>query len=250
MIRTLGLCFLCFVVLGSLSQVAYAQSQQKKLNVNKGTSLFLPNIQHSMRPRDEFLKMANPDLPVEPAFKQVRFLQQEPAKTLSERIDRLIYGIKIDIPPEYDHYGYEIRRYMKGILNPNDLNDSLVIPEMLQNARTARVIMDYWKKYLAEEGKVIEAELEKSTNNNGLVTTFKYNQGVVNSFIPEMYIWIDNNIEFLEFIQESGGEYYVSYPFYDVPNGNYREKMVKLYQKREEGLKEVIKFSPFSMMVY
>lgn len=243
--------FICFlVVLGTFFLTYGAHAQQEKLSVNKATAMYLPNIQHALRSPDEFFKASNPELPVEPQFKQVRFLQEDPPKTLSERIDRLIYGIKIDIPPEYDHYGYEIRRYMKGILNPNDLNDSLHIPEMLQNARTARIILEHWKKKLTDEAKIIQAELDKSSSNHGLITAYKYNQGVINSFIPVIYIWIDNNIEFLEYIQEIGGEYYVSYPFYEVPNPNFRDKLKTLYEKRENGLKEIITYSPFSMMIY
>src|SRR4051812_43914435 len=48
--------------------------------------------------------------PIEPNFIPVKFLKTTPPKTLQERIDRLVEGIKIDTPPEYDYYGYEIRR--------------------------------------------------------------------------------------------------------------------------------------------
>lgn len=237
-----------FLSAGGIVSPAYAQTE--KLTVNKSTALFIPNIQHINRSKDEFVKLQNVDLPIEPQFKQVRFLKQVPPKTLNERIERLIYGMKIDIPPEYDHYGYEIRRYMKSILNPNDLNDSLRIPEMLKNARTARLILDYWKKHLSDESKIIEEELAKTRSNHALIANYKYNQGVVNAFIPDMYVWIDNNIEFLEYIQEIGGEYYVSYPFYEISSPNLKERFFSLYERREKGLNNVIAYAPFSMMIY
>lgn len=243
------MCF-CAVVMTGVSYGTPADARSnERFSINRDRALFLPNIQHEAKRREEFMGQ-NPEMPVEPMFKQVRFLKLDPPKTLMERIDRLIHGIRIDIPPEYDHYGYEIRRYMKSILNPEDLNDSMMVPERLKQARTARVILEYWKKHLGDEMKLIDAELEKGNISPSVITTYKYNAGVVNTFIPEVYVWIDRNIEFLEFVQEIGGEYYVSYPFYEVTNPTFRERFLTLYNRREDGLKKVIQYSPFLPMVY
>ena len=51
----------------------------------------------------------------EPFFKEVTFLNLEHPRTFQGRIDRLLYGIYTDVAPEYDHFGYEIRRYMAGV---------------------------------------------------------------------------------------------------------------------------------------
>lgn len=228
----------------------HALAINEKLSVDRNAALFLPNIQHEFKDQREFMSETIISPPVEPLFKQVKFLKQAPPKTVIERIDRLIHGIRIDIPPEYDHYGYEIRRYMKSILTPDDLNNTMLIPEKLKSARTARVILDYWKKSLMEEMKIIEDELAKGNTGSNILTTYRYNKGIVNAFIPELYSWIDSNIEFLEFLQEIGGEFYVEYPFYELSTPPLAEKLDQLYRKREEGLKRVVPYSPFSAMVY
>jgi hypothetical protein len=225
-----------------------ASAQEFSIN-NKHSALLLPNIQHAGRNRNDYFDM-DLEQPIEPHFKQVKFINQPPPKTLSERVDRLIHGIKIDIPPQYDHYGYEIRRYMKSILTPHDLHNSLILPEKIKNAKTARVILEYWKKSLNEEMSQIEVELEKGSTTPTLRTTYRYNAGIVNAFIADAYLWIDKNIEFLEFLRENSGEFYVNYPFYDVPERSVRTKFTELYKKREEGLNHIIVYSPFRAMIY
>ena len=189
--------------------------------------------------------------PTEPYLKQVKFLKQNPPKTLGERVDRLIHGIYIDIPPEYDHYGYEIRRNMKSILTPSDLNDSLLVPGKIENAKKARIILDYWRKELDKELKEIEVLLEEDKNTSSKVkTTYRYNKRVVMEFNPVLYNWVDKNIKFLELVMESNGEFYVKYPFYDVPSMQMREKFQELYDERQDALKKVRKYSPFRAMIY
>lgn len=227
-------------------------AQQQQFSVDRAKALFLPNITYDGPGANALAdsKATAIEPPIEPFFKQVKFLNQIPAKTLTERVDRLTHGIKIDIPPEYDHFGYEIRRYMKSILTPNDLNNTMLIPEKLQNARRARVIMDYWKKALYDEMASIEKEMDKGDVSITLKTTYRYNAGIVNVFIPEVYAWVDSNIEFLELLQQNGGEFYVSYPYYEVPNPTVRQRVQDLYGEREAALQSVIKYSPFRAMIY
>lgn len=241
----LAFVLVCVAFLG-VAGAAHAQEDE----LDKNGALVLFNIQHKglYSRQDAMEKTIEP--PLEPYFKQVQFLKPEPPKTLTERVDRLIYGIKTDVPPEYDHYGYEIRRYMKSILTPADLINTLVLPEKIQNAKTARIILDYWKKSLLQEMQVIEKEIEATNATSTLRINYKYNAGIVNSFIPDAYLWIDRNIEFLEYLQNITGSFYISYPFYDVPDYTRREKVQKLYDAREKALESMIAYSPFRAMVY
>ncbi|MFP4313376.1 MAG: hypothetical protein ACLFR0_03520 [Alphaproteobacteria bacterium] len=180
----------------------------------------------------------------------MKFFKQPPPRTLSERIDRLIHGIYIDIPPKYDHYGYEIRRHMKSILTPHDLHDPLMMPEKIRNAKTARIILDYWKKELSLEMKAIQKEIDEGEFSSGIKTTFRYNQRIVNTFLPEAYEWVDSNIEFLEYLNEIRGDFYINYPLYQVPVQSQREKVKELYKTRQKALKKIIKYTPFRAMIY
>lgn len=225
------------------------ESAAQEYSVNKQTALLFPNIQHEGKHKNDY--MTTPlEQPIEPHFKEITFLNQPPPKTLTERVDRLVHGIKTDIPPEYDHYGYEIRRYMKSILTPQDLNSTLQLPRKIQNARTARIILDYWKKALGEERSAIQKELDKGNVPSSLITTFRYNSGVIDEFIPDAYLWVDRNIEFLEFLQQNAGEYYVEYPFYEVPERAVRQRFQQLYSGRDKGLRRILQYSPFRAMVY
>lgn len=246
-IRILIISFL-FVVF-SFADLKISHAQEYSVNEHSHETIALPNIQHEKRSKLSYIEKRL-SVPVEPHFKQVKFLKQPSPKTLSERVDRLIHGLYIDIPPEFDHFGYEIRRHMKSILTPHDLHNTLVLPEKIRNAKTARVILNYWKKQLNTEIKEIEEEIENSNTTVGLRTTFRYNKRIVTSFIPEAYKWIDSNIEFLEYMRAISGEFYVNYPFYQIPNTKHRIAVEELYNKREEALQQIIAYSPFRAMVY
>lgn len=245
--RVIQLFFFSFLVVGFQASLAFAAKPE--FSVNKYNSIVLPNIVHSHLNKNHFMtKTEQP--PSEPHFKEVKFLKQPPPKTLAERVDRLIHGIYIDIPPEYDHYGYEIRRAMKSILSPHDLNDPLLIPEKLENVRKARIILDYWKKELSKESRELGKLVEEQKTTINLKTTYRYNQRIVTEFIPVLYNWVDKNMQFLEYVRDMNGEFYVNYPFYDIPNRGKQREFRELYMKREEALKEVIKYSPFRAMIY
>ena len=93
--------------------------------------------------------------------------------------------------------------------------------------------------------------LEEDKNTSSKVkTTYRYNKRVVMEFIPVLYNWVDKNIKFLELVMESNGEFYVKYPFYDVPSMQMREKFQELYDERQDALKKVRKYSPFRAMIY
>ncbi|MFN3700123.1 MAG: hypothetical protein ACK4VI_01215 [Alphaproteobacteria bacterium] len=245
----LGLIF-CLLALLSVFVTQPNQLHAQEYSIDREASQYFPNILDSHVPRHEMLSRSNVELPHEPMIKEVRFTKQDPPRTINERIERLVHGVLHDIPPTYDHYGYEIRRYMKSILTPHDLNDSLHIIEKLRQARTARIILDYWRKELQNEMAEIEKAIEASQTTTSMITMFRHNSGIINKFIPDLYMWIDRNIEFLEYLQSINGEYYVNYPFYEFSRSVQERTARDLYTKREQGLRAVIEYAPFRGMIY
>jgi hypothetical protein len=244
---------LCFITIVFYSQNAvfaedFLSSEDGFVNTQ---ILVLKNIQHQNTSDSEYReKLVVPEDPVEPQFKQIKFLTAEPHKTLTERIDRLTYGISTDIPPEYDHYGYEIRRYMKNILTPSMLNDPIFLIEQIKNIQKAKIILDYWQKHVTNEMEIIQSELDQAKSKNSARPAFKHNQRIANQFMQDQFRWINANLEFLEYLQSINGQYKVSYPFYDVPDYKKREKISSLYQAREDALAAVLVYTPFRLMIY
>lgn len=74
--------------------------------------------------KDLAVTIDNDDIPPnEPNIIAIRFQQDKPPKGVVERIQRLTLGITTDMPPEYDVYGYEIRRYMAQVGNAKIYQD-------------------------------------------------------------------------------------------------------------------------------
>ena len=72
--------------------------------------------------------------PVEPNIEKVTFLKIDPPRSIKDRVNRLLHGLYTDIPPEFDHYGYEIRRYMAHIAGPNVLSNPERLQEVLRDS--------------------------------------------------------------------------------------------------------------------
>ncbi len=256
-IKYLGLlCGTCLALSAGHSTLTYAQSYVK--SEEKGAVqtfsfevLVLRNIQHEDIPPERYRsKEVLPEDPVEPQYAQVKFLKAQPPKTLSDRIDQMLFGIKTDIPPEYDIYGYEIRRYMKSILTPADLNDPILITKKIEDCKKARIVLDYWRKFLNTEIIEIQKTIDGGDVTDSARTSFKYHERIVKKFIQDQYAWIDGNLAFLEYLQSINGQFQVQYPFYDIPDPKKRDKIDQLYNKRQESLREIMSYTPFRLMIY
>ncbi len=216
---------------------------------NRNITIALPIGQHKNLPALEYYSRSFDD-PTEPPYKTIKFLKQDPPRYINERVERLMHGITVDIPPEYDYYGYEIRRYMKSILTPSELTDSIKLGDSIADAKRARIILDYWQRQLNREMAAIRETFEAENVNSRVRANFRYHESKISSFIPEMYGWIDRNIEFMEFLQENRGQYFISYPLYMIPDYQVREEFMRRYEIREEARKRIVKYSPFRTMIY
>lgn len=218
----------------SILRQAYPQAGEKRERPNQG--LEMPEFHYQP--------------PSEPVFEKVEYQKLEPPLHLQERIERLIHGIKVDIPPEYDHYGYEIRRYMARVAGPKVLASQKNIEGQLQNIKNAEIILKYWRDTHAKEIAAIEAEIEAS-NSSSYSTSFKYHRGVANAFFVEAGSWMNNNRAVLEYLQELGPQ---GYTFRDgkIKFGSRKEltKFLALFKAQREALEIIQGYTPFRMMVY
>lgn len=189
----------------------------------------------------------------EPVFKEVQFLKHTPPATMQERVERLLHGVTVDLPPEYDHYGYELRRYMASIGGPDVLGDRARLESEMKNIKKAGIVLDYWQKVLVQEVQDIKAALEADEKiSRDVRSAYSYNQARVNNFINDAELWIRSNEEFGKFMLEH--EHEVDYQYHDPKieflRDQDRDRFIKLYKARERARLQINTYQPFMMMVY
>ena len=188
----------------------------------------------------------------EPTIPQVKFLKIDAPKTLYARIDHLLHGITIMLPPEHDKYGYEIRRYMVAIGGREVFADKQRLAKEIANTKRARIILNYWSKALYAEMREIQSLIESGERNitPSIRTDFKVKSGKAKAFIIEASSWIDNNRKMLEMLHANFDDYEQK----DIML-NFREREVlnrfkNLYRARQKSLKILQNYAPFRVMVY
>ncbi|MAF97743.1 MAG: hypothetical protein CMH26_03825 [Micavibrio sp.] len=189
----------------------------------------------------------------EPFFKKVTMMKLDPPLSVRERVDRLLYGINTDVPPEYDHYGYEIRRYMSTVGNPKGITDPQYLETQLKNIKSALIILEYWGKALEKEIDEIEAVIQERGDTGSTRSTFRYNRALVKAFLVETRSWIENNRMLLEMLQDLGPKGYS----YNEENGYIGflnkedlQQFVAIYESKMKALRQMRDYLPFQMMIY
>lgn len=190
--------------------------------------------------------------PKERTFEKIEYLKLDPPLHLQERIERLIHGIKIDIPPEYDHYGHEIRRYMASVGGADVLGSRANIEGQLQNIKNAEIILKYWREAHEKEIALIEEEIQNSNSSSTMRTSFKYHSGVSRAFFVEAGSWMHNNKAVLEYLNEIGPG--SSYKFRDntfkFSDRRELKRFLALFEAQQKALAKIKDYTPFRMMVY
>ncbi len=192
------------------------------------------------------------EMPIEPNIYEVKFMQLPAFNGLGDRVDGLIQGIKKDLPPEYDHYGHEIRRYMTAIGNVKIFTDDDFLITQIRNVRKAQVISNFWKKHLDKEIKEIDVIMEEDNGVPFAVrTAFKQNKITTITFLISLKAWIDANERVLINIFDNGPEIYeVLYPEILIKASQERLDFYNNVTARQIKLKEIRGYHPFAMMVY
>jgi hypothetical protein len=188
--------------------------------------------------------------PVQPNIPQVKFLKQDPPTSLKDQIDRLLYGVKVDIPPEYDVYGYELRRYMAHIGGKEVYADPARVKEELKNIHKAKIILDYWRKDMMKQNDEIRDRIEAENPGAEERTGFKYNAGIVGAFLTECQGWIERNEDVLQFLADKEGQYSYSPPDFTFHNVSDRAAFAAKYTAAKKAHGYIVEYSTFAMMVY
>jgi len=189
--------------------------------------------------------------PEEPQLTEVTFLRYPEVSSLDERVNRLVQGIQSDIPPEYDHYGYEIRRYMSSVGNVKVYSDEDFLKEQIRNVRKAGVIAKYWIAHLQQEIKDIEQIME-SDEDVGFAerTAFRQNKAIIQKFTLILQTWISGNEDLLMLVAGNYGIFFVEYPDVIVYSAKQRREFFNLYITKQTKLKELVAYPAFAFMVY
>lgn len=188
--------------------------------------------------------------PVEPNIQKVKYLMPNPTTTLRERVDRLLYGIKVDLPPEYDHYGYEIRRYMAHVAGPEVLGNEARLKEELNNIANAKIVYKYWREDILKQIDAIEKEIAEKNVSGDIHSSFKFNSGVASAFLSECQVWLNRNENMLKFLLENQDNYDYHMPEFNFYTSDDREKFADLYISSQEARKVMNRYVSFATMVY
>ncbi len=193
--------------------------------------------------------------PKEPTLAEVKFLKLPPQNSIKEKVDRLIWGIRKGIRPEYDHYGHEIRRYMAGTTNIKIFEDEEYLIEQIKNVRKAKIIASYWADQVEEKISTIEGEMEVIVGEGKNVefaskTAFKQNKLTSRKFIISLRAWIDANERLLMLIYENPNQYGVHYPEINIVTSEVRSDAYNLILVKQTKLKEIRNYKTFEMMVH
>ncbi len=239
--------FLLFVIGTFFFNIPLAQSKNVRLNASGSyEEVFMPVMSSNS------IIIDDDDIPPnEPNLSKTKFFKYPPVSSLGERVERLIYGIKVDVKPELDHYGYEIRRYMAHVGNMRIYEDNEFLNEQMVNVKKSRVILDFWRKHLEKEIKEIESIIDNDSSIELRVrTTFKQNKFAVQTFLNILSSWIDSNERLLQAVKKEPNIYEVKYPELEIVIPTSRVNFFNLYSKRQAKLKDLRKYNPFAMMVY
>ncbi len=190
-------------------------------------------------------------VPLEPNMGEVKFLEPPASNSLSERVNRMMQSITLDTRPEYDHYGYEVRRYMSRIGNIRGFSDRAYLFEQIKNVKNAKIVATYWARYLNAETTSIESLIENNHSVSPSVRSqFKKNDSVIKSFMIDLNAWIDTNEKLLTYIYKTMASYEVHYPEIIITTPEDRIEFYNLQATRQTKLVEIQEYTPFAMMVY
>lgn len=194
---------------------------------------------------------SSPTPPEEPNILEVTYLNLPAITTFEMRVDRLIQGITVDVPPEYDHYGYEIRRYMARVGNPEIFENEERLRKELANTKRARIVFNYWQKSIDKE----ISELEEHARNNSISSvarsSYSKNKATVRSFMVALQGWLDSNERFLEHALRTKHSFESFYPdIVFMQQGNDPVDFYNNFRAKQARLEAIRKYRPFSIMVY
>lgn len=197
---------------------------------------------------EEFIR--NYSGPKEPVLPRVTFLDFDRPGHLQGQIESLVHGITIGLPPEYDHYGYELRRYMKSVGNFDIYKNNISLQEQKTNIAKAQIIFKHWRHKLNTDMRDIANRIRDENGDSKARTTFKLNAGLIKAFMIEMQSWLNANEALLQFLDNSQGAYRLDGGEIGFESSGDRAMFASLYAAREKARQQIYKYDPFRIVVY
>lgn len=189
--------------------------------------------------------------PVEPTVPKVTFYEFDSPQHVQGRIDSLLHGIKITLPPEYDHYGYEIRRYMNSVGRIAIYSNRYAMEEEIVNIEKAWVVFRYWREALLAELDSLDAAIKADdTATSKVKTMFTVNETIVKAFIIEMQAWLNANQELLLFLAENRKDYTFEQGNFIFKSTAMARQFINLFSTRERAKLQMREYDPFGKIVY
>lgn len=231
----------------SPAQSQYTGSKKDPMrNVNDHMKVFMPKLEAG----SIFIDDDNIP-PQEPNLLKVKFLKIPPPRSTEGRIERLIHGILVDTPPESDHYGYEIRRYMAKIGNTRIFEDEEYLIEQIRNVRKARVIVEYWQAHIQKEVVELETLVDDMIDAPSIIkTNLRKNKAEARSFMADAQRWIDSNERYLQRVFDLHEYLDLYYPEIVFLRPHERIEFYNLLNTKQSTLARIKEYEPFSYMVY
>jgi len=188
---------------------------------------------------------------LEPKFQQIQFYKYPEPTILTAKIEALLHGITVSLPPEYDMYGHELRRYMSAIAGPEVMSDKKRLAEEIANTKRAKIILEYWTKEITDNIDKLATEIEADEAVDPAArTSFKYNSGRAKAFIIEANSWVDNNQAMLEALFEMWSGFEYREPSINFGSQKDLNNYARLFRAREKSLRIMQEYPPFRMMIY
>lgn len=188
--------------------------------------------------------------PIEPKFTNVTYRKSTPFNSLEDRINRLTHGVIETLPPEYDHYGHEIRKYMAQLGNNKIFDDEEFLKEQIKSVRKARVVFEYWESHINEEIREIDEIVQTQKVTSLVRTNFKQNKAHLKTFFLVMKSWINTNERLLMFIFENFDYVEILYPEIVFKDQRVKVGLYNILAFKQQKLKELKEYKSFEMMVY
>lgn len=237
----------CFCLIGTIDGASARREKEEKTSYKP---VYMPELYATSVVVDN-----DDEPPREPFLSEVDFLKYPELRSIEERVSRLLHGISVDIQPEYDHYGHEIRRYMAHVGNDEIYKDREYLKKQINNVKVSFIIAEYWERYIEEEIKVIRDILDADQNEDNVIsfqarTAFRQNKIKARTFVISLKTWITANEEKLMEVYTHFTDYKIMYPEVMITMAEDRIDFFNAITASQTKLKEIKKYLPFSIMVY
>ena len=188
--------------------------------------------------------------PQGPNLPQITFYQFNKPQHLQGRINAMLHGVTILLPPEYDHYGYEIRRYMNNIANHGIYDDPATWQAQKKNIVRARIVFKYWRDDLEAHIRTLRRDVQDNKGTSKMYSTLEFNSSVLRAFMVEIQGWLTANEQFLDYIDRKRDVLNYQDGRLLISEKQALEDFLALYAAREEARRLVQKYDPFYQIIF